>query len=138
MSKGVRHMNPGTMAPPVGELISQISIAPAGRLAFVAGQVALDPTGKLVGTGDHAAQAEQCFRNLALALEALDAAPDQIVKMTIAVVDHHAGLVMPVFDAGRAVFGDRWPTTSSILLGVPALGLPEWLVEVDAIVALGA
>lgn len=129
-------LNPASLAPPVMGLYAQIAIAPAGRLAFIAGQVALDGDGNLVGAGSHEEQARQCFANIAAALAALDAHPSQIVKMTINVVGHRPALIAPVFGAGRAVFGDDWPVTASMLLGVQALGLPEWLVEVDAVVSL--
>ena len=41
-----------------------------GDLIFVAGQVAIDPQGNLVGQGDIREQAEQVFRNLAAVLQA--------------------------------------------------------------------
>ncbi|MFV3126759.1 RidA family protein [Niveispirillum sp. KHB5.9] len=132
----IEKLNPATLAPPVMGLYAQIAIAPAGRLAFIAGQVALDADGNLVGAGSHEAQARQCFANIAAALAALGTGPERIVKMTINVAGHHPGLIAPLFGAGRDVFGDAWPVTASMLLGVQTLGLPEWLVEVDAVVSL--
>lgn len=132
----VSRINPPTLAPPVMGLYAQIMIAPAGRLAFIAGQVALDRDGTFVGPGDHAAQARQCFINIRDAVAAVGGVPADIVKMTINVVDHRAELIGPIFGAGQEVFGQDWPVTASTLLGVAALGLPEWLVEIDAIVAL--
>lgn len=134
----VSRINPPTLAPPVMGLYAQITVAPAGRLAFIAGQVALAADGSFVGTGDHAAQARQCFANIRDAVSALGAGPADIVKMTINVVDHSADLIGPIFGAGQDIFGDEWPVTASTLLGVAALGLPEWLIEIDAIVALPA
>jgi enamine deaminase RidA (YjgF/YER057c/UK114 family) len=132
----MQRINPSTMAPPVMGLYTQIVTVPAGPLAFISGQVALDDKGNMVGIGDHQAQARQCFINIRSALAALNAAPDRIAKMTINVVRHKADLVVPIFAVGRDVFGDQWPITASMLLGVEALGLPEWLIEVDAIVSL--
>lgn len=132
----IRRLDPATLAAPVMGLYAQIIIAPAGRLAFVAGQVALDAEGRFVGSGDHRAQAVQCFANIRDAVAAVGAAPGDIVKMTINVVDHSADLIGPIFDAGREIFGADWPITASTLLGVAALGLPEWLIEIDAIVSL--
>jgi enamine deaminase RidA (YjgF/YER057c/UK114 family) len=134
----VSRIDPPTLAPPVMGLYAQIMVAPAGRLAFIAGQVALDVEGRFVGTGDHRAQAVQCFANIRAAVAAVGATPGDIVKMTINVVDHHAELIAPIFDAGRDIFGADWPITASTLLGVAALGLPEWLIEIDAVVALPA
>ena len=45
----------------------------AGRPVYIAGQVALDPTGALVGADDIRAQTRQVFDNLRAALEREDA-----------------------------------------------------------------
>jgi len=50
-----------------------------------------------------------------------------------AVVGHRLELVDPIFAAGRRVFGDGWPRTASTLLGVEALGNPDWLIEIDGL-----
>lgn len=132
------NLNPPTMAPPIMPVYSQISIAPPGALAFIAGQVAVDREGQLVGQNDYRLQAVQCFRNIAAALEALDAKPSQMVRMTINVVRHRDELASVIFEAGREVFQDEWPVCASIFLGVEALGHSDWLVEIDGIVSLPA
>lgn len=132
----VDRLNPPTMMPPLGNLYSQITIAPAGRQAFIAGQVALDRDGKLVGEGDHRQQAVQCFANLLAALEALNAQPDQVLRMGIFVAGHCPDTVEAIFSAGHEVFGSRWPVCASVMLGVQTLAMPAWLVEVDAVVAM--
>jgi len=132
------NLNPPTMAQPIMPVYAQISIAPAGALAFIAGQVAVDREGQLVGQNDYRLQAAQCFRNIAAALEALDAKPSQMVRMTINVVRHRDELASVIFEAGREVFQDEWPVCASIFLGVEALGHSDWLVEIDGIVSLPA
>jgi enamine deaminase RidA (YjgF/YER057c/UK114 family) len=58
----VERLNPGALAAPVMNLYSQLAVgSPGARLVAIAGQVALDSDGELVGTGDHGAQAEQVF-----------------------------------------------------------------------------
>ena len=132
----VARVNPPTLAAPLMDLYAQITVAPAGRLAFVAGQVALDEHGVLQGSGDPVAQARQCFTNLRRAMQALGATPRDFVQMRLYVVDHAPALVGPLFAAGREVFGAEWPLCASTLLGVQRLGLPEWLVEMDAVIAV--
>ena len=132
----VTKFNPPTLVPPLLGIYAQTVVTDARRLAFIAGQVALDAGGVLIGANDYAAQARQAFLNLKLALAALPAAPASMVRMTIYVVNHRPELVATVFDAGREVFGEEWPVTASVLIGVQALGMPEWLVEVDGIAAL--
>lgn len=132
----IDRVNPNSIAAPVLSLYAQATITPAGRLAFISGQVALDRQGKVVGLGDHIAQASQCFGNLRRVVEALGARPDHIAKMTIYVVGHQPELVEPIFDAGSRAFDSQWPRCASTFVGVQALGLPEWLVEVEAVVSL--
>ena len=129
-------LNPPGLAPPEKNIYSQISIAPRGRLAFIAGQVARDENGVVQGVGDYREQALQCFRNIATAIEALGAAPHQMVRMTFNVVDHRPGIVELIYDAGLEVFGEQFPACASTYRGVQALGMPEWLIEIDGIVAL--
>ena len=68
-AKGVpiRRLNPPELGSPSG--YSQIVEVRASRLVFIAGQTALGRDGALVGKNDFAAQAEQVFRNLGIALE---------------------------------------------------------------------
>ncbi len=129
-------INPPTLMPPLYGLYAQVTVAPAGRTAYIAGQVAFDEKGMFVGHGDHIEQACQVFLNLKHALDAAGAAPRQVVRMTINVVDHHFDLVPAIFGAGRDVFGDDWPVCASTFLGVHCLAHPDWLIEVDAIAIL--
>ncbi|MEV6902177.1 RidA family protein [Amycolatopsis sp. NPDC051372] len=130
----VDHLNPETLSPPVMDLYSQVTVGPPGaRLVAIAGQVALDRDEVLVGPGDHSAQAEQVFLNLRAALAAAGCTPADLVKYTIHVVDSSPALIEPIFAAAQRVFGDEFPKVASTWLGVSSLGLPEWLIEVDAL-----
>jgi enamine deaminase RidA (YjgF/YER057c/UK114 family) len=105
--------------------------ATGSRLMFVAGQVADDPQGDIVGPGDLAAQARQAFANVRRALAAGGARPEQIAKLTIYVV-HHRPEYLPDISAARiAEFGDHKPADT--LVGVETLAEPGYLIEVDAI-----
>jgi enamine deaminase RidA (YjgF/YER057c/UK114 family) len=131
----VEKINPVSLARTVLDLYAQIVVTDARRLAFIAGQVALDKDGVLVGK-DHASQARQAFLNVQLALQAAGAHPRNVTKMTLYVVGHKPELIQPIFAAGREIFGDEWPLTASVLVGVMSLGLPEWLIEIDAVAAI--
>ncbi|MEU9336946.1 RidA family protein [Streptomyces sp. NPDC048290] len=126
----IQRLNPAALAPPVQGLYSHAATG-RGRLVAIAGQIALDADGGLVGPGDHAAQAEQAFRNFRAALEAAGAAPEHLLKNTIHVVGHRPELIGPVFAAGARAFDGVWPVSASTFLGVESLGMPEWLIEVD-------
>ena len=65
----------------------QVSIATGSKLVFMAGQVAWDADGTLVGEGDLAAQVEQCYLNVGAALAEIGGSFDDIAKLTIYVAD---------------------------------------------------
>ena len=79
------YINPPTLHHPAG--YTHVVEVTAGRPVYIAGQVALDPTGALVGPGDIRAQARQVFDNLQAALQAVGAGFEQVVKLTYYLVD---------------------------------------------------
>jgi enamine deaminase RidA (YjgF/YER057c/UK114 family) len=100
-----------------------------GRFIAVAGQLALDEQGKLVGEGDPAAQARQVFENLRCCLAAAGATFDEVVKLTYFVTDMAH---LPAIRAARAerIPDDRLPAASAVR--VAGLVRPEFLLEVEA------
>jgi len=101
----------------------------SGRMVFVAGQVALDEQGNLVGGDDIGAQAEQVFANLERALRAAGATFEDVVKLNYYLTD--IGGLMTV----RAV-RDRYLSAerpASTLVEVKGLFRPECLIEVEAV-----
>ncbi len=122
-------INPEELPTPAS--YTQVIAATGSRLVFVAGQVAEDAQGNLVGPGDMAAQARQAFANVGRSLAAAGAGPEQVTKITIYVVHHRPEYLPDISRARMAVFGDHKPTDT--LVGVEALAEPEYLVEVDAI-----
>jgi len=116
---------------PTPQTYTQVIVATGNRLVFVAGQEPEDIHGKLVGRGDLAAQARQVFSNLGRALAAAGAAPKQVTKITIYVVNYRRDEHLPIIEAARVtLFGDHKPVDT--LVGVVALS-PDYLIEVDAI-----
>ncbi|WP_117209571.1 RidA family protein [Allorhizocola rhizosphaerae] len=109
------------------------AVTVTGRLAFVAGQVAMDAEGNLVGKGDLAAQTEQCLANLHRIITSLGGDWSDVVRLNWYVVD--AGQVQVIRDVRARVMAGA-PNPASTLIQVAALFQPEFLVEVDAVVAL--
>ena len=58
----------------------QVAIATGSKLVFMAGQVAWDADGNLVGKGDLAAQVEQCYLNVAAAVAEAGGTFDNVAK----------------------------------------------------------
>jgi enamine deaminase RidA (YjgF/YER057c/UK114 family) len=122
-------INPEELPTPAS--YTQVIAATGSRLVFVAGQVADDAQGNLVGPGDLAAQARQVFANVGRCLAAAGAGPEQVTKITIYVVYHRPEYLPAISEARMAVFGDHKPADT--LVGVEALAEPEYLIEVEAI-----
>jgi enamine deaminase RidA (YjgF/YER057c/UK114 family) len=127
----VELINPeGLYEPPV---YTQLAVGRGSRVVFVSGQVGLDADGNLV-SDDVVEQAEQAFRNIRTAVEALGGSVADIAKLTIFVVGHRPELAQPLLAARAAALGDHLP--ASTFLGVEKLIRAELLVEVEAVAVL--
>jgi enamine deaminase RidA (YjgF/YER057c/UK114 family) len=110
---------------------THVVVATGRRSVFVAGQVAEDRHGKLVGPGDMTLHARAAFANVGGALAAAGARSDQVTNLTIFVVDFRPEH-LPAIEEGRvALFGDHKPADT--LVGVQTLAHPGCLIEVEAI-----
>ncbi|MFE3518921.1 RidA family protein [Streptomyces sp. NPDC059166] len=124
---------------PVVGAYRQVSIATGTRTVHVAGQVSWDADGATVGEGDLAAQVEQSYLNVATALAGAGASFDDVVRLTVYVVDWTPDRMPQLLD-GIARASARLGTTPvppATLLGVAALDIPEHLVEVEATAVTG-
>ncbi|MFG3350243.1 RidA family protein [Streptomyces sp. NPDC048018] len=120
------------------DLYAQTAVATGSKLVFVAGQVAWDVNGVLVGEGDLVAQVEQCYLNIAAALAEAGASFDHVAKLTVYVVDWTADK-MPLFTEGVARAADKLgplPAPPLTGIGVAALADPGVLVEVEALAVI--
>ena len=111
---------------------SQVVVATGTRTVYIAGQVSIDERGEIVGAGDLAAQTAQAMRNVGLALAAAGASYADVVKITTYVVDYKPEH-RTVIGAARSPFFAGGAPPASTLLGVSALALPEWLIEIEAV-----
>jgi enamine deaminase RidA (YjgF/YER057c/UK114 family) len=119
---------------PLG-MYTQVTVAQGGSIAFISGQVAADAAGKVVGAGDMQAQAVQVFENLKLALGGIDATFENVIKFTIYIVGLTQETRKAVMDVrGRYISHDNPPAAT--MVGVDQLVEPEFLVEVEAVVAI--
>lgn len=111
---------------------SQAIVAPAGRLLFCSGQIALSPqTGHLVAAGDVRAQTEQVMHNIQAVLGAAGAGFADVVKSTIFLTD--LGDFVEVNEVYRRYFPDPPPARST----VQAAALPRGaLIEIEVVAVL--
>lgn len=98
----------------------------------LAGQVAWDAQGNLVGAGDLAAQTRQSLSNLKVVLESVGASVADIVRLRTYVVNHTPDKLGPVLGEIGAFYGTAVPAPNTFI-GVAALALPDFLVEIEAV-----
>ena len=102
-----------------------------GDLIFVAGEVARDRNGDLVGKGDVRAQTEQVFENLKAVLEAAGSGLDKVGKVTVLTTSLE---YRPIIHEIRSrVFQEAGHLPASTLAVVTSLADPDWLVEIEAV-----
>ena len=125
--------NPPELGTPPG--YSQVVEISAGRIIFISGQTALDRDGNLVGKNDFAAQAEQVFRNLAIALQARGCSAANLVKLTVFVTDmDNLGSYR---EARNRFFATVTPPAAPAvtLVEVSKLYGADFMIEIEAIAA---
>lgn len=128
MSDNLRFINPEGMPKPFG--YTQVVEARGGRMVFIAGQVALNSEGQVVGEGDLEAQVRQTFVNLRAALEAVGLNFSHVVKLGLYVTDVSQ---LPLIRQVRNEFVNTQNPPASTLVQVSALFMPELMFEADAI-----
>ena len=103
-----------------------------GTMVFVAGQVAVDAAGQIVGRGNYEAQAVQVFENIKLALSAAGATFEDVLKLTVFI----KGLTQ---ESRKAVMGVRGRYLShtnppaATMIGIDRLVEDDLLVEIEAV-----
>jgi 2-iminobutanoate/2-iminopropanoate deaminase len=123
----IQRMNPAGLSTPTG--YSHVVSARGGRTIYIAGQVALDAKGQLVGENDLAAQTRQVFANLETALKAAGAGFGDVVKLNTYMRD--AAQVQVIRDIRAKYFTKELP--ASTLVEVSRLANPGFLIEIEVI-----
>jgi 2-iminobutanoate/2-iminopropanoate deaminase len=108
---------------------SQAVVAPAGRLVFCSGQIALDPlTGELAGAGDICLETHRAMKNLEAVLQAAGTSFANTVKSTIYLVD------LRDFSAVNKVYATYFQGSPPARTTIQVAALPRGAhVEIDAI-----
>ncbi len=133
MSKDI--FNPANMMKPAG--YSHVAKVTGGSLVYIAGQVSADASGQLVGEGNLEAQAEQVFKNLKTAVEAAGGGMADIIKMNVYLVAEVSPDEIAKFRAVRDRYVNVQKPPASTLVVVTRLARPGWLIEIEAVAAIG-
>ncbi|MGA8116920.1 MAG: RidA family protein [Actinocatenispora sp.] len=129
----MERVNPPGLAKPAG--FSHAVVATGTRTVYLAGQTALDGTGRLVGD-DVVGQFEQALTNLLAALASAGGNAEHLVRMTCYLVDvpdyrANSGAIGAVW---RRLAGRDYPAMAAV--GVTRLWDEDALVELDGIAVL--
>ena len=136
MTRQIALHNPPSLMKPVG--FAHAAETRGGRMLFLAGQVAKDRDGRVVGKGDLVAQFRQVCENLSTLVTAANGQLTDVVKLTIYVLD--AGEFkrqgQPIGVVYREYFGKHYPAMT--LVGVRDLydASEGCLIEIDGFACL--
>lgn len=132
----IKIFNPDTLGKPLGQY-SQITRVKASEFVFIAGQVAADRDGKLVGPDDFDAQCVQTYANIKTALDSVGAGWGNVVEFTTYLVHSQD---IPKFMTYRMREFPKFFTNGAYppntLLMVDRLVQEPFLIEVQTIAAL--
>jgi enamine deaminase RidA (YjgF/YER057c/UK114 family) len=128
--------NPPGLAKPVGPY-SHVAKAKNATLVFIAGQVAVDAGGQLIGEGDFAKQCAQVFANLEAGLKSAGASWANVVQSITYIV--RASDIPALYEYRLREFpkmfpGNRFPPNT--LLVIDRLVNEKYLLEIQAMAAI--
>lgn len=128
-------INPDSMYNSLVYGFSHAAMQTSGKTVHLAGQVAWDKDCNIVGGDDLAAQTRQALANIKTVIEAAGGTIADIVRLRIYVVNHSPDKLGVVLPEVGAFFGDVTPPPNTFL-GVQALALPDFLIEIEATAAI--
>ena len=132
----IKILNPDALGKPLGQY-SHLTRVKASEFVFIAGQLACDKAGNIIGVDDFDKQCTQVFANIETALRAVDAGWANIVQFTTYLVHSQD---IPKFMQWRLrefprLFPDgRYPPNT--LLVIDRLVGEQYLIEVHTVAAL--
>jgi enamine deaminase RidA (YjgF/YER057c/UK114 family) len=131
-SAPVRIFNPDTMARPTAGY-SQVAEVSGGKIVFIAGQVAQDRNGNLVGKDDFRAQVQQVFLNVKAAVAAAGGDFTNVVKLNYYCAESVDPGQIPLVREIRDKYVNTANPPTSTFVVVKRLVRSEWLIEVEAV-----
>jgi enamine deaminase RidA (YjgF/YER057c/UK114 family) len=124
----IRFINPTTLATPPG--YTNVVEITHGRTIYIAGQIALDQSGKIVGQNDFRAQTQQVFENIKAALAAVGADFTHVIKLNMYVIDISQ---LPILREIRDRYVNTANPPASTLVEIRRLAREEFLIEIEAV-----
>ena len=132
-----RHIQPDELWPSAQYGFSQVVVSTGTRMIHCAGQTAWDKDMNIVGGDDLEQQTAQALENIKSALASAGATMRDVVRLDIYVVDYNADKI-PAIGAAMNRYFDPGHLPANTLLGIQALAMPEFLIEVTATAVVDA
>src|SRR5471032_2526103 len=132
----IKILNPDTLGKPLGQY-SQLTRVKASEFVFIAGQLAADKAGNIIGADDFDAQCVQTFANIETALKSVGAGWGNIVQFTTYLVhsqDISKFMKYRLREFPKMFSNGAYPPNT--LLMIDRLVQEGLLVEVQAVAAL--
>lgn len=130
-----KHINPNSLFRSLEHGFSQVVATSGGTTVYISGQTAWDSSKQIVGGRDLTQQTRQALRNIQIAVEAAGSTVADIVSLRIYVVDYKPEQANAIGGALLEFFtGQKCP--ASTWIGVSALAVPDFMIEIEAIAVL--
>lgn len=133
MTEPIRALsNPESVHAPLGQY-HHLTHVKVSELLFLAGQVAVDIDGNIVGEGDMAVQARKVFENIGNILKSAGASFDNVIEFTTYIVGRER--VQEFLNARTEIFEDLYPNGDyppNTLLVISGLAREALILEIVA------
>jgi enamine deaminase RidA (YjgF/YER057c/UK114 family) len=128
-------INPGQLVKPSG-YNHGIKVSGASTLLFLAGQVAWDGAGNLVGEGDFVLQFDKALENILTVVKEAGGQAENIVKLNLYVTDKekYVSSLKQIGQVYRKHMDKHFPTMT--LVEVKSLYEPGTLLEIEGLAVL--
>ena len=126
-----QRIQPGDLWPSAQYGFSQVVVSTGTKIIHCAGQTAWDKNMNLVGGDNLEQQTVQALENIKSALAVGGATMQDVVRLDIYVVGYHRDKI-PAISAAMERYFDPDHLPANTLLGVQALAMPEFLIEITA------
>lgn len=134
MKAGRTILTPDGLGAPIGLYSHVVSLPEPSQIVAIAGQLAVDEDGAVVGGGSLEDQARQAFVNLGHALTSANMTFADVLKFTTYLT--RADLIEPFYTVREEIFADLYPQRNypgNTLLVVSRLVREEFLIEIEAL-----
>ena len=124
-------LQPADLFPSADYGFAQVVSAEGKKLIFCAGQTAWDKDNNIIGGDDLAKQMEKTLQNIETAVKEAGGELKDVCRLTIYIIDYNPDMLDTIAGVLNSFF-DKDALPVNTLLGIQALALPEFLVEMEA------